>query len=351
MHLRGLKRFFRSGAPSPEDKMPTPRELQGKHDAVAEVSEIPSPESELATPPDEHIFELPHERSLRGKESDTVILPERKREIAVPATAGMPEALHERERSHNVPSANTIPDLSHEQALRPQQTESNATAVLVPECSPEKTASVAENPKERGLSATRPETFTSANDIVPSTDAVPESSHKQASHPQQTKPEIPTVPGPERAGDDIVAPAANMAEIAHERGIRTNLPNISTNQTSDQKFAPVFDESPGEGAKPVIKPQDEPVERKDSALAQSSTDTSGVPPLQIKDKLKKLVPYATALSIRDLDRCFALEQDCFFGRNYCTKEQVSLVSLHDLRIYASLMFVYCIGLGRTIDGS
>jgi len=303
--------------------MPTPRELQGKHDAVAEVSEIPSPESELATPPDEHIFELPHERSLRGKESDTVILPERKRESTVSATAGMPQALHERERRHNVPY--TIPGLSHEQALRPQQTESNATAVLVPERSPEKTASVAENPKEPGLSATCPETFTSANDIVPSTDAVPESPHKQASSPQQTKPDTTTLPGPERAGDDIVAPAANMAEIAHERGIRTNLPSISTKQTSDQGFAPVFDEIPGEGEKTVHKPQDKRAERKDSALAQSVTDTSGVPPLQIKDELKKLVPYATALSIRDLDRCFALEQDCFFGRNYCTKEQVSHV--------------------------
>ena len=329
--------------------MPTPRELQGKHDAVAEVSEIPSPESELATPPDEHIFELPHERSLRGKESDTVILPERKREVAAPATAGMPEALHERERSHNVPSTNTTFDLSHEQALRPQQTESNATAVPVPERSPEKNASVTENAQERGLSASRPETFTSANDIVSSTNPAPESPHKEASPQQQTQPDTTTVPGEQRVGDDIVAPTANMAEITHERGIRTNLPSISTKQTSDQKFAPVFDESPGEGEKPVIKPQDKPVERKDSALAQSVTDTSGVPPLQIKDELKKLVPYATALSIRDLDRCFALEQDCFFGRNYCTKEQVSLVSCIDLRIYASSIILSSILKGREMD--
>ena len=330
--------------------MSTSREVQGKHDASADVSEIPSPESELATPPDEHIFELPHERSLRLTPSMSVAtdFPERAPEVIEPETASMPEAREERGRSHNVPSTNTVPDLPHEQNLRPPRSESITSAD--DEC----------------------------DNIVPQTDAVPGLSHTQASHPQETQSDSTAVPGRESNRDDIVPPRADMAETSHERGrspsrpkvptlepnaiapfnlatlsdkqapppqqaesnstanpasldgppergVRTNLPSLSTNQSSDQEFAPVFDESPGKGEKPVTKPQDKPVERKDSALAQPATDTSGVLPLTMKDKLMKLVPYATPLSIRDLDRCFALEQDCFFNRNYCTKEQVSHV--------------------------
>jgi len=363
------------------------REVQGKHDASAEVSEITSPESELATPPDEHIFELPHERALRltPSRSNTVDLPERTPEAVAGTTASMPEVSQERERSHNVPSTNIIPELSHEQALRQQQTESNATANPVSARLRGEIASMAEVPLERNQGTPRSESITSANDerdnIVPPTNAVSKSSHNQASHQQQTQSDSTAVPGLERSGDDIVSPTTNMAEIPHERGrslsrtnvsaladtkpgsiapsnlptpsdkqaprqqqpgsnsttepasldgppergVRTNLPSLSTNQTSDQEFAPVFDESPGLGEKPVTKPQDKPVERKDSALAQAATDTSGVMPLTMKDKLWNLVPYATPLSIRDLDRCFALEQDCFPGRNYCTKEQVGHV--------------------------
>jgi translation initiation factor 2 beta subunit (eIF-2beta)/eIF-5 len=314
--------------------MTTSRELQGKHDASAEVSEIPSPESELATPSDEQIFELPHERALRGKESDVVILPERKREDIVPSTASTAEHPQEQERgrsptrakvftsakqhNHIVPSTKAVPEKPHEQDSLPQQP-MNSTAIPGPEhihndiVPP--TASMAEVPHERGRSPPRPEVFTLAKSkpgyIVPSTNTLPALSRQHASRPQQTESNSPAVP------ESLDTPA--------ERAVRTNLPSISTNQSSEQEFVAVFDDSSDESEKPVNKPEATPVERKDSAMDHPATDTSGVPPLKIHDKLRRLVPYATPLSIRDLERCWALEQDCFGGRDYCTKEQVSHV--------------------------